>query len=174
MGDMDAQKRRKWIGFGVGAFFAVGIIGSLFVEDEPTSSGGETKKEKAQAPSPKEPKKPSVAERADELGLPVECFEHQTCVVTKDVGDDIVGIDLDRELLMKQQETWENLAKVPGLFRAKVVLEGETTDISGNSSNSPILSVLCDGKQIRRINWEDVDPDRVKALCAWQEEVQFE
>lgn len=169
---MKHKKTLKWIGIAVGAIFVLGLIGSLAEDEDKKSSDGEPAKEKVA--ETKEKKKPTLQERADELGLPVDCFEYKTCVVTKDVGDDIVGIDIDRELLMAQEDTWKNLAQVPSLIQAKVVLEGETTDIAGNSSTSPILSVLCKGKQIRRINWEEVDPDGVKTLCDWQEEVQFD
>jgi len=162
------NKTLKWIGIVVGAILVLGLIGSLSEqEDKKSSDSGPTKENSAA-------KKPTEQERADELDLPVDCFENKTCVVTKDIGDDIVGIDIDRELLMAQEDIWKNLAEVPGLIQAKVVLEGETSDIAGNSSTSPILSVLCDGKQIRRINWDEVDPDGVKTLCDWQEEVQFE
>lgn len=165
---MKALNIAKWVGISLVAIFLLGVIVRTFDGDDKKSDTTEPAKEKVAE------KKPTLQERADDLDLPVDCFENKTCVVTKDVGDDIVGIDIDRELLMAQEDTWKNLAEVPGLFRAKVVLEGETTDIAGNSSTSPILSVLCDGNQIRRINWEDVDPDGVKTLCDWQEEVQFD
>ena len=164
---MKQNKKLKWIGIVVAVFVVLGLAGALGEDEEKKSSDSEPAKEKVAE------KKPTLQERADELDLPVECFDY-SCVVTKDVGDDIAGFDIDRELLMAQKDTWKNLAKVPGLGQAKVVLEGETTDIAGNSSTSPILSVLCDGKQIRRINWEEVDPDGVKTLCDWQEEVQFD
>ena len=108
------------------------------------------------------------------LGQFVDCLENKTCVVTKDIGDDLVGLDIDRELLDHQRETWANLAQVNGLIRAKVVLEGDTTDVAGNAGTSSILSVLCDGKQVRRINWEDVDANGVKRLCDWQQEVNID
>jgi hypothetical protein len=162
------NKKLKWIGIVVAVFVVLGLAGALGEDEEKKSGDSEPAKEKVAE------EKPTLQDRADELDLPVDCFQDKTCVVTKDVGDDIVGIDVDRELLMAQEDIWKNLAEVPGLFRAKVVLEGETTDIAGNSSTSPILSVLCDGKQIRRINWEEVDPDGVKTLCDWQEEVQFD
>jgi len=169
---MKALNIAKWVGISMVAIFLLGVIVRTFDGDDKKSDTTEPAKEKAA--ETKEKKKPTPQDRADELGLPVDCFEYKTCVVTKDVGDDISGIDIDRELLMAQEDPWKNLAQVPGLIQAKVVLEGKTTDIAGNSSTSPILSVLCKGKQIRRINWEEVDPDGVKTLCDWQEEVQFD
>lgn len=94
--------------------------------------------------------------------------------MTKDIGDDLVGLDIDRELLDHQRETWASLAQVKGLIRAKVVLEGDTTDIAGNAGTSSLLSVLCDGKQVHRINWEEVTAEGVKRLCDWQQEVNIQ
>jgi hypothetical protein len=165
---MKALNVAKWVGISLVAIFLLGVIVRTFDGDDKTNESSEPAKEQVAE------KKPTQQETADDLGLPMDCFQNKTCVVTKDVGDDIVGVDIDREFLMAQQDTWKNLAEVPGLIQAKVVLEGEVTDVAGNSSTSPILSVLCDGKQVRRIDWEEVDPDGVRALCDWQEEVQFD
>lgn len=105
------------------------------------------------------------------VSLPKSCDESPSCVVVIK-SDELIGIDVDQELLDKQRETWKSLWAKPNIKSAEVTITAPVTDVGGNSSVSPILSVSCQRR--RKINWDQVTPDGVKQLCNWQERVNFD
>lgn len=102
------------------------------------------------------------------LAVKKACASEVACVVRVDVGQ-VVGIDVDRELLLAQDDYWIEIAKQPKLTSAKVILVGDVVDQFGNPSKGKILNVACDRKAFTRLNWGSnlLEPDQVKRQCEW-------
>jgi len=64
------NKTLRWIGIVVGAILVLGLIGSLSEDEDKKSSDSEPAREKVSD------KAPTLQDRADELDMPVDCFEN--------------------------------------------------------------------------------------------------
>jgi hypothetical protein len=93
------------------------------------------------------------------------------CVVNYRSKEIVFGQD---EVLRDQIPIWKMLFSDRKLKRATLIPHSTVTSVGGKESNEPILRVTCDRAANRQIDWDNVDEDGIKALCAYRELVRFD
>lgn len=110
-----------------------------------------------------------VEEAIDESPEPVAaCDGRRSCDVTYTIPE-LVGIDTDLELLEQQRVVWAALFSDPMFDEGTITLRAPVVSVGGQESTDDVLRVRCDKAAARQIDWEAVDADGLKTLCAWQE-----
>lgn len=102
----------------------------------------------------------------------VRCDGRQFCEVSYKV--EIIGIDTNQELVLAQSEVWKGMFDDPQFDGGVITLRGPVTSVGGKQSTADVLRVACNRQAARQINWGNVDADGMRALCNWQELVNFD
>jgi hypothetical protein len=102
----------------------------------------------------------------------VDCFEQTNCGVTYEIGE-LVGIDVEEELLDDQREVWPVMFADPKFQAGFIELEADAETVGGKTVVEPILRVRCNRAADRQIDWENVKAEGIKQLCRWEELAKF-
>lgn len=96
------------------------------------------------------------------------------CEVTYD-GGDVFGaiISPEEELFEDQRYIWDIAFRDPDLEVLELTTLGEATSTGGKTSAVPVLRISCDIQADDKINWNKVEVDGIRELCAYQELVNF-
>jgi hypothetical protein len=81
--------------------------------------------------------------------------------------------DAERETLEDARPLFKRLFRLKTLESATLEIYGKTTSVGGKEGVSQIAEFTCTRRAHNEIDWDRVDEDGLKALCAWVPLVKF-
>lgn len=91
------------------------------------------------------------------------CSKDGRCVVVYRTRP--IALDGKREILTDQKQIWKRLFEDHRFFKATFIGTAELVSTGGKTSIGPVMKTTCDRVDNREIDWENVTPDGIEAIC---------
>lgn len=101
----------------------------------------------------------------------VSCTGENTCAITYTVKEP-TGVSDDDELILPTRQMWKAMFTDPRFQSGTITVSGPATSVGGKSSTGVYYSLSCDQQAAQQIDWDKVDGNGLRTLCAYEPRIK--
>jgi hypothetical protein len=102
------------------------------------------------------------------------CDSQKTCTISYTIEEPIGGASskADTEMIEPTRQIWKALFADPTFQSGTITVSGPVISIGGKPATDVYYSLTCDRRAAGRIDWDKVDGEGLRALCAYSPKIK--